>query len=64
VATLDIPAKGRPARCAILTSTGTDAGDMAVCRHLMTTEFSPATDAGGRAVPLSGYEIGLDIVTW
>ena len=49
VASLTITARGKAVICRIVESSGTDAGDAAVCRHLTGLPFTPARDEKGRA---------------
>lgn len=49
-AVVSISEAGRPLSCTIATSSGTDSGDVAICRHLMSIAYAPARDRSGRRV--------------
>lgn len=58
---LDIDKSGRVASCRIRRSTGVDAADAAVCRHLRATRFTPGRDAAGQKVPVASHFVALDV---
>lgn len=58
---LDIDAKGRVTRCRVARSTGTDAGDAAMCRQMMAARFEPARDRAGKVQPVKGQNVRLRV---
>jgi TonB family protein len=47
---LDVDASGKVTRCSIFTSSGTDRGDMLMCRTASAARYSPGRDSRGTAI--------------
>lgn len=58
---LDIDAKGRVTRCRVARSTGTDAGDAAMCRQMMEARFEAGRDFNGKVQPVKDYHVRLRV---
>lgn len=58
---LDIDAKGRVTRCRVARSTGTDAGDAAMCRQMMAARFEPGRDRAGKVQPVKNQNVRLRV---
>jgi hypothetical protein len=61
VAELGISVQGAVARCVVRNSTGTDAGDIALCKALRATPFAPAQGQHGDPMPQSGRVIEMTL---
>jgi hypothetical protein len=57
----DIDAKGRVTRCRIRFTTGSDAGDVELCRRMAKAKFDPARDPEGSKVPAKGFYVTFAI---
>lgn len=58
---LDVSALGQVTRCRITTTTGSDAGDVALCRHAAGLQFEPGHSANGQPVAFTSLYFPLQV---